>query len=98
MLKLQSVFSEEELDGDTSDTDELGFTNHITVEMTVGNEESSLLSHFTELYKLYKLQCFKVTRLTPSFHILCCGLTHTDDMEKLMIVHHRKTLIKKASH
>lgn len=54
MLKLQRVFSEE-LDGDSLATDELGFTNHITVEMTVRNEESFLLSHFTEVYKL---QCF----------------------------------------
>lgn len=84
MLKLQSVFSEEELDGDTLDTDELGFTNHITVEMTVGYEESFLLSHFTELC----ISALKVTR--PTFHLLCCGLTHTDDMEKFMIIHQKK--------
>lgn len=86
MLKLQSVFSEEELDGDSLDTDELGFTNHINVNMTMGNGKSFLLSHFTEVYKL---QCFES-------HKTYCKLSHsvlwapTDDMEKFMIVYQKK--------
>lgn len=56
MLKLQRAFSEEELNGDSSGTEELGFTNHSTVEMTLDDEEIFLLSHFTEVCKL---QCFE---------------------------------------
>lgn len=72
MLKLQSAFSEEELDGDSLDTDELGFTHHISVETTMGNEESFLLSNFTEVYKL---QCFEShqTYSKLSHSVLCVG-------------------------
>lgn len=68
MLKLQSAFSEEALDGDS--LDELGFTHHISVEMTMGNEKSFLLSNFTEVYKL---QCFEShqTYSKLSHSVLC---------------------------
>lgn len=45
-MKSHSVFSEEELDDKIFDTDGLGFTHHVNVEIISDNEESFFLSHF----------------------------------------------------
>lgn len=57
---MHSIFSEEELDDKVLDMDGLGFTHHVSVEITSDNEESFLQAISTEIHKHHCRQLFGI--------------------------------------
>lgn len=96
ILKLHSVFSEEELDDKILDTDGLGFNHHADVEIISDNEEGFFPKPFLQKFISLPAVIWQSPGLLKAFALWAVSHSSTDT-EKFIIMYQKKTLMKKAS-